>query len=103
MTEILAKLKSKLDKQNHVLRFWYELSDTEQKTLISQIDKIDIQSLEEGLIKALVSKNNPQLSSKDILPLDSSCILVREDLSNEHRNRLYNLGITFVATIKIKL
>lgn len=93
----LTELKSKLGKQSHVLNFWEELSDAERKILISQIKKIDVESLENGLKNALNRKDNCQVALKDISPLDSSCIIVREDLSNEHQDKLYNLGKYFLS------
>jgi len=73
--------------QSHILRFWKELTPSEQKLLLCDIEKINFNSLK-GLQK-LIDEPVQDYNSADIRPDN---IIDPEKLTDSEKNRLYQKG-----------
>src|SRR4051812_3160342 len=86
------ELERLLGSQAHVLRYWEELSEGEHLVLAQQIRQLDVPYLNEAFSKSF---HPPPLRAEDILQPPSDRYFVRDELSEEERNRYFDRGPLF--------
>lgn len=83
--------------QQHLLKYYSELSNTEQEVLLNEILDIDFELIS-SLHSDLVLNNKHESSPEGFSPLKASSF---EDCSDEEKENYYNLGIEAIREGKV--
>lgn len=98
-TRLSDKLKAY--NQQHLLKFWHQLDQTQRQQLADDIDSLDLQHVTQSFDRAMQTSQSSQVKKDDrIMPLSDEvyCTLANID---SHRSDWETLGLDLIAQNKV--